>query len=89
MPETNPSRYPQECLMDREKLSRIDKNVEVLTENFNNFISSEGPFSDVKTRVKVLEEKTEGLWWRVTGMISAIMGLAWLVISKFLGGEGG
>jgi len=75
--------------MDREKLSRIDKNVDDLTKNFNAFISSEGPFSDVKTRVKVLEEKTEGLWFRVTGIITAIMGIAWFIITKFLGGESG
>ena len=75
--------------MDREKLTRIDTNVNELTKSFNTFISSEGPFVDVKTRVKVLEEKTEGLWFRVTGIITAIMGLAWVIITKFVGGNSG
>ena len=75
--------------MDREKLARIDTNVESLTKSFNEFISSEGPFVDIKTRVKVLEGKTEGLVAKVTGLVAAIMGMAWLIITKFIGGGNG
>ena len=44
--------------MDREKLSRIDMNVDALASEFRAFISSEGPFANVRERVTLLEEKT-------------------------------
>ena len=87
---------PQECLMDREKLARIDRNTEDLASQFKEFVSSEGPFVDVRQRVKSLEDKTDeiiskvtGLVAKVTGIVTAIMGMAWLIITKFIGGGNG
>ena len=64
---------PRECLVDRGKLDRIDTNVNELAKEFRVFISSEGPFVDVRTRVKLLESKTDGLVAKVTGMVAACL----------------
>lgn len=58
MLEITNDRLPQECLLDRNKLARIDTNVDDLAREFRAFISSEGPFVNVRERVRVLESTT-------------------------------
>jgi len=58
MVEQTPHPTPQECLMDRGKLAEIDKNVKDLALELRTFISSEGPFANVRERVTLLESRT-------------------------------
>ena len=89
--------------MDREKLARIDTNVQDLTVKFDRFLSSDGQFVDVKERVKVLEittcslkkdvketkDKTSSLWVKASGIATVITLGGLLVILKIFGVLGG
>lgn len=78
-----------QCLLHNERLKNIDTNVDKLTKEFRAFVSTEGPFVDVRERLSVVEAKQSWLGAKIASIATAISGLAWLVITKFLGGNGG
>ncbi len=88
MPDKVPSPLPPQCALDRGSIERIDTNLLSLTKKFDEFISFEGPFVEVKERLTVVENKTDGLVARTTGIVISILGIAWFVITKFLTGGG-
>jgi hypothetical protein len=79
----------EQCLLHNERLKNIDTNVNALTDEFRAFVSIEGPFVEYATRLSVVEAKQSWLGAKIAGIATAISGVAWLVITKFLGGGSG
>lgn len=79
----------EQCLLHNDRLKNIDTNVKELTKEFRAFVSTEGPFVEVRERLGIVEAKQSWIAAKVGGIVSAILGIAWLVITKFIGGVNG
>jgi hypothetical protein len=81
---------PPQCLMDRNRLARIDTNVENLVTSFNDFrVEVSGRVSALESETKENKEdikEAKGLAWQIpsaiTGGIATIWGLLQIIAGR-------